>query len=87
MIAIRMTVGADGSPNGHTVYTYHAGEVYSPDSEPPASESLMAAFVASKRAVEVDASGNPIGMPASKRATKSDTKSDAKAIEKPAAEE
>ena len=82
MIAIRMTVDADGSPNGHTVYTYHAGEVYSTDSEPPASESLMAAFVASKRAVEVDASGNPIGTPASKRATKSDTKAD-----KPVAEE
>lgn len=82
MIAIRMTVDADGSPNGHTVYTYHAGEVYSPDSDPPASESLMAAFVASKRAVEVDASGNPIGTPASKRATKSDAKAD-----KPVAEE
>lgn len=70
MIAIRMVEDAEGSPNGHTVYQYVAGEVYSPDSEPPADNFLMASFVASKRAVEVDANGNPVSTPASRRSTK-----------------
>lgn len=70
MQAIRMLVDAEGSPNGHTVHTYTAGEVYSPESTPRASHALMTAFVASKRAVECDAHGNPVGTPAEKRATK-----------------
>ena len=79
MIAIRMLVDADGAPHGHTVYTYTAGEVYAPDTLPPATEWLMNAFVTSGRAVEVDASGNPVATPASRRARKavaSDTPTD-----------
>lgn len=71
MLAIRMLVTADGSPHGHTVYTYEEGEVYSPDSTPPATGYLMEAFVSSKRAIEVDADGNPVAIPAAKRAKKS----------------
>lgn len=72
MHAIRMLVDAEGAPHGHTVYRYTAGEVYSPESDPPATGALMLAFVASKRAVEVDADGNPVGKPADKRATKAE---------------
>lgn len=70
MIAIRMLVDADGAPHGHTIYSYEAGEVYAPDTLPPATEWLMSAFVTSGRAVEVDASGNPVVTPASRRAKK-----------------
>ena len=63
----------DGSPNHTHVYRYVAGEVYSEDTEPRVSAELMAGFVASGHAVEVDAQGNPIGTPASKRATKGAT--------------
>lgn len=70
MIAIRMLVDADGAPHGHTVYPYTAGEVYTPESQPPATEWLMSAFVVSGRAVEVDAAGNPVATPAAKRARK-----------------
>lgn len=66
-----MLVDADGSPHGHTVYTYTAGEVYSSQSTPSVTEPLMAAFVASGRAVEVDEQGNPVVAPASRRARKS----------------
>lgn len=71
MQAIRMLVDAEGSPNGHTIHIYRAGEVYSPATTPRASAFLMSAFVASGRAVECDAQGNPIGKPAAeKRETK-----------------
>ena len=66
-----MLVDADGSPHGHTVYSYTAGEVYSPESNPPATGYLMAAFVSSGRAVEVDEQGNPVGTPATRRGRKS----------------
>lgn len=70
MQAIRMLEDAEGSPNGHTVYRYVAGEIYTRDSEPPVDEHLMTSFVGNGRAVEVDAAGNPIGKPADRRATK-----------------
>ena len=65
-----MLEDALGSPNGHTVYRYTAGEVYTRDSEPPVDDHLMSSFVTSGRAVEVDAQGNPIGKPVDRRAFK-----------------
>lgn len=70
MHAIRMLHDRDGSPNGHTVHTYQAGEIYSKESDPPASDYLMEGFVASGHALEVDAHGNPKGTPAEARAKK-----------------
>lgn len=60
----------DGAPDGITIYTYQAGEVYSETSTPRATQEQMAGFVASGHAIEVDADGNPVATPASKRATK-----------------
>lgn len=70
MHAIRMLEDAEGSPNGHTVYSYKSGEVYTRESEPPVSEHLMTSFTVSGRAVECDAKGNPVGKPADRRAYK-----------------
>lgn len=76
MIAIRMLVDADGSPNGHTIYHYEAGEIYrAGDTQPPLDDFLMASFVASGRAIEVDADGNPVATPASRRARKASSPS------------
>ena len=60
----------DGSPNHTHVHLYRAGEVYSRETVPPASDDLMAGFVASGHALEVDAHGNPVGTPADARARK-----------------
>jgi|SRR5579859_660950 len=68
--AIRMLEDAEGSPNGHTVYRYTAGEVYTRESAPPVDEHLMTSFVSSGRAVECDANGNPVGKPVDRRAYK-----------------
>ena len=77
MQAIRMLIDADGAPHGHTVYRYESGEMYrAGDTQPPMSEDLMTAFVASGRAVEVDENGNPVATPASRRARKSADASD-----------
>lgn len=74
MIAIRMLVDAEGAPHGHTIYTYEAGEMYrAGDTQPPMSDWLMSAFVASGRAVEVDEIGNPVSVPAAKRARKANS--------------
>lgn len=70
MHAIRMLEDADGSPNGHTVHTYRAGEVYSADSTPPVDAHLMTSFTVSGRAIECDAKGNPVGKPVDRRAYK-----------------
>lgn len=73
MHAIRMLEDADGSPNGHTVYSYKLGDIYTRESVPPVSDHLMTSFVVSGRAVEVDASGNPVGKPVDRRAYKAAT--------------
>jgi hypothetical protein len=70
MHAIRMLEDRAGSPNGHTVYTYKAGEIYTRESDPPVSDALMHGFIATGHALEVDAHGNPIGTPAEARAKK-----------------
>jgi hypothetical protein len=70
MFAVRMVKNHKAAPARVTVYMYKAGEIYGPDSMPPAPESLMQSMVAQGLAVEVDAEGNPVGTPASKRAQK-----------------
>ncbi len=69
--AIRMTADRDGAPDHLTIITYQAGEIYSLDrADPPISQDLLDGFVASGHAVEVDADGNPLSIPADKRQTK-----------------
>lgn len=68
---IRMTADRDGAYDHFNIVTYRAGEVYHRyRTDPPISQDLLDGFVASGHAIEVDAQGNPVAIPADKRATK-----------------
>ncbi|MDE1904962.1 MAG: hypothetical protein KGH75_00745 [Rhodospirillales bacterium] len=68
---IRMLADREGAWDHIHIVTYQAGEIYSLDrTDPPISQDLLDGFVASGHAMEVDADGNPVGMPADTRQTK-----------------
>lgn len=56
---LRMLITHTGSPDGHTLYVYTAGEVYDAHSTPPMTAHLAAIFLHAGWAEDADARSTP----------------------------